>query len=49
MTKLINTYRARPTLANRERLQTYLKRHPMAICMATDEECKFLIANSFSF
>lgn len=49
MTKLLNAYRAAPTLRNREKLQTYLKRHPMAICLATREECEFLIANSFSF
>jgi hypothetical protein len=49
MTKLLNAYRAAPTLRNREKLQTYLKRHPMAVCLASREECEFLVANSFSF
>ncbi len=47
MTKLINTYRKVPSPANRSRLQSYLDRHMMAICMATPEEIAFLKANDF--
>lgn len=49
MSKLILRYRANPTLKNREALQTYLKRHPMAVVMATAEELEFIRSNNFSF
>jgi hypothetical protein len=48
MTKLINAYRALPTPTNRNKLQTYLNKHMMALCMATAEEVAFLRANEFS-
>lgn len=48
MTKLLNTYRAVPTPSNRVRLQTYLNKHMMAVCLATPEEVAFLRANGFS-
>lgn len=48
MTKLLNTFRAAPTASNRTKLQTYLNRHMMAICLATAEEVAFLRANEFS-
>ncbi|CAB4168221.1 hypothetical protein UFOVP1276_9 [uncultured Caudovirales phage] len=48
MSKLINAYRALPTPANRVRLQKYLNRHMMAICLATPEELAFLKANEFA-
>jgi hypothetical protein len=48
MTKLINTFRAMPSPANRVKLQTYLDRHMMAVCMATPEETAFLRVNGFS-
>ena len=48
MTKLINTFRAIPSPANRVKLQKYLDRHMMAICMATPEETAFLRVNGFS-
>ena len=47
MAKLINTYRAAPTAANRTRLQKYLNKHMMAVCMATPEELAFLKAHCF--
>jgi len=47
MTRLINTYRKLPSMKNRSRLQTYIERHPMAICVATAEEISFLLANHF--
>jgi len=48
MTKLINAYRALPTPSNRNKLQTYINRHMMAVCMATAEEVAFLRANEFT-
>ena len=47
MTKLINTYRANPTPSNRAKLQAYLAKHMMAVCLATPEEIAFLKANEF--
>ena len=49
MSKLIARYRKCPTLKNREALQTYLKRHPMAIVSATADELEFIRANHFSY
>ncbi len=49
MSKLIARYRSNPSLKNREALQTYLKRHPMAIVMASADELDFIRANHFSF
>ena len=48
MSKLINAYRALPTPANRVRLQKYLNRHMMAVCLATPEELAFLKTNEFA-
>lgn len=48
MSKLINTYRKCPTPSNRAKLQTYIKKHMMAICMATPEEIAFLKAHEFT-
>jgi len=48
MTKLINAYRALPTPTNRNKLQTYLSKHMMAVCMATADEIAFLRANEVS-
>ena len=48
MSKLINAYRALPTTSNRNKLQNYLNKHMMAVCMATAEEIAFLRANEFS-
>jgi hypothetical protein len=48
MTKLINAYRALPTPTNRNKLQTYLNKHMMAVCLATADEVAFLRANEFS-
>lgn len=47
MRKLIEAFRKNPTDANRTRLQTYISRHFMAICMLTREEVEFLEANNF--
>ena len=48
MAKLIETFRNLPTPANRAKLQTYLRKHMMAVCMATPEELAFLKAHGFS-
>lgn len=48
MSRLIATYRAAPTPANRAKLQAYLNKHMMAVCMASDDEIAFLKANGFS-
>jgi hypothetical protein len=48
MTKLINIYRAMPSPTNRAKLQKYLDRHMMAICMASSDEVAFLKGNGFS-
>ena len=48
MSKLINAYRKLPSPTNRAKLQTYLNKHMMAVCMASIEEVAFLRANEFS-
>jgi len=47
MAKLISTFRAAPTAANRAKLARYLDRHAMALCFATAEDFEFLKANGF--
>jgi hypothetical protein len=47
MSKLIAKYKACPTPSNRAKLQAYLDKHTMAVCMATVEEIAFLKANEF--
>lgn len=48
MSRLIATYRKCPTPTNRAKLQAYLNKHMMAVCMASDDEIAFLKANGFS-
>jgi hypothetical protein len=48
MTKLISAYRKLPSPTNRTKLQTYLHRHMMALCLASPEELAFLKANGFT-
>ena len=48
MSKLINAYRTLPSPTNRTKLQAYLHKHMMAVCMASPEELAFLKANGFS-
>ena len=47
MSKLIAKYRAMPSPANRQRLQTYINRHMMAVCLASAEERQFLKTHEF--
>jgi hypothetical protein len=48
MNRLINTYRKLPSPSNRVKLQNYLNKHMMAVCLATPEDIAFLRANNFS-
>jgi hypothetical protein len=47
MTKLIKTYKAVPSPTNRAKLQAYLNKHMMAVCLATPDEIAFLKAHAF--
>lgn len=49
MNKLLNKYRAVPTAANRAKLQAYLNKHFMAVCLASPDDQNFLTLNNFSF
>lgn len=48
MQRLLNTYRKLPSPSNRAKLQAYLNKHMMAVCMATPEDIAFLKANGFT-
>jgi len=48
MRKLIETFRNTPSTSNRDKLQKYLNKHMMAVCMATPEEIAFLKSNQFT-
>ena len=48
MNKLIEAFRRAPTPSNRERLQAYLNKHLMAICLATPDQVAFLKTHGFS-
>jgi hypothetical protein len=48
MSKFIAAFRAAPTAANRVKLQKYLDKHMMALCMASEEEVAFLKTHEFS-
>ncbi len=48
MQRLLNTYRTKPTPTNRAKLQAYLNKHMMAVCLATPEDIAFLKANGFT-
>jgi hypothetical protein len=47
MSKLINAYRKLPSPANRKRLQDYLNKHTMAVCLASPDEIAFLKIHEF--
>lgn len=49
MQKLINAYRKAPSPTNRAKLQAYLKKHMMAVCLASPEDLAFLKAHEFTF
>jgi hypothetical protein len=48
MQKLLNAYRKLPSPTNRAKLQAYLNKHMMAVCMASIEDIAFLRANEFN-
>jgi len=48
MRKLLNAYKTLPSPTNRAKLQTYLNKHMMAVCLATPEEIAFLKAHDFT-
>jgi hypothetical protein len=48
MQKLIATFKANTNEITRAKLQAYIRKHPMAICMLTAEEFQFLKTNGFS-
>jgi hypothetical protein len=47
MNKLLEIFIANPTEKNRIKLQNYLNKHLMAVCMATPEQNQILRANGF--
>lgn len=47
MQKLLTAYRNLPSPSNRAKLQTYLNKHMMAVCLATPEDQAFLKAHEF--
>ena len=47
MQKLIAAYRKAPTPSNRAKLQQYLNRHMMALCLASAEDLAFLKTHEF--
>lgn len=48
MQKLLNAYRTNPTPATHAKLQAYLNKHMMAVCLALPEDIAFLRAHNFS-
>jgi predicted nucleotide-binding protein len=48
MKRLLNAYRKLPSPSNRLKLQQYLDKHMMAICLATPEDQAFLKAHQFN-
>ncbi len=47
MDKLVKAYCAWPTMANRARLEKYLKAYPMAVCLADAETIALLRSLDF--
>jgi hypothetical protein len=47
MSKILESFRAAPTPANRVKLEKYLAKHMMALCLASADEVAFLKANGF--
>ena len=48
MTTLLNKYRTAPTPSNRAKLQAYLDKHMMAVCLATPDQIAFLKTHGFN-
>lgn len=47
MQRLLNAYRKVPSPANRAKLQNYLNKHMMAVCLASPEDLAFLKTHDF--
>ncbi len=47
MKKLLESFRKVPSPSNRAKLQAYLNKHMMAVCLATPEDIAFLKAHEF--
>lgn len=47
MNKLLEAFIANPTEQTRAKLQAYLNKHMMAVCMATPEQQNILKSNGF--
>jgi hypothetical protein len=47
MKKLLESYKKVPSPTNRAKLQNYLNKHMMAVCMAAQEDIAFLKAHEF--
>ncbi len=48
MEKLLNLFRSAPTDANRVKLNNYIRKHSMAVCMLMPEEVAYLRSNGFT-
>lgn len=48
MKKLLEQYRKVPSPTNRAKLQAYLNKHMMAVCIATPEDQQFLKTHGFT-
>ena len=47
MKRLLESFRKVPSPGNRDKLQKYLDKHMMAVCMASPEDIAFLRAHEF--
>jgi hypothetical protein len=47
MKKLLESYKKVPSPSNRTKLQNYLNKHMMAVCLANPEDIAFLKAHEF--
>jgi len=47
MARLLEAFRKNPTPANHVRLQSYINKHPMAVCLVAPDDIQFLYANGF--
>lgn len=47
MQKLLDQFKADQTDANRVKLQKYITKHPMAACLVSTEDFKFLKEHGF--
>ena len=49
MQKLIQAYRKVPSPTNRARLQNYINKHMLAVCLLTPEDIAFLKTHEFTY